>query len=219
VVKTNVERIGGTVDVQSTRGRGTTVRVKIPLTLAIIPALVVTCGGDRYAIPQVSLLELVRLAPEQAGGGIEMVHGAPVHRLRGRLLPLVYLERELNAAAIREQAAGHPSAPASEGEALFRSVALAYGANVLAVVMTGMGSDGVLGAQQIREAGGEVIIQDEASAVVWGMPGLVYAAGQADGVYSLDQLAAEITRRVLQSRVPRKVLLGNNLAVAELRGK
>jgi two-component system, chemotaxis family, sensor kinase CheA len=95
VVKTNVERIGGTVDVQSSAGRGSTVRVKIPLTLAIIPALVVTCGGDRYAIPQVSLLELVRLEAEQATTGIEMVHGAPVHRLRGRLLPLVYLGREL----------------------------------------------------------------------------------------------------------------------------
>ena len=96
VVKTNVERIGGTVDVHSTPGRGTTVRVKIPLTLAIIPALVVTCGGDRYAIPQVSLLELVRLEPEQAAKGIELVHGAPVYRLRGRLLPLVYLRKELN---------------------------------------------------------------------------------------------------------------------------
>src|SRR5882724_10274219 len=95
VVKTNVERIGGTVDVQSTLGRGTTVRVKIPLTLAIIPALVVTCGGDRYAIPQVSLLELVRLEADQVRTGIEMVHGVPVHRLRGRLLPLVYLSREL----------------------------------------------------------------------------------------------------------------------------
>jgi two-component system chemotaxis sensor kinase CheA len=95
VVKTNVEKIGGTVDVQSTTGRGTTVRVKIPLTLAIIPALVVTCGGDRYAIPQVSLLELVRLEADQVRTGIEMVHGVPVHRLRGRLLPLVYLSREL----------------------------------------------------------------------------------------------------------------------------
>ena len=65
VVKTNVEKIGGTVDVQSTPGRGTTVRVKIPLTLAIIPALVVTCSGDRYAIPQVSLLELVRLEADK----------------------------------------------------------------------------------------------------------------------------------------------------------
>jgi len=95
VVKTNVEKIGGTVDLQSTLGRGTTVRVKIPLTLAIIPALVVTCGGDRYAIPQVSLLELVRLESGQTVTGIEMVHGVPVHRLRGRLLPLVYLSREL----------------------------------------------------------------------------------------------------------------------------
>jgi two-component system chemotaxis sensor kinase CheA len=99
VVKTNVEKIGGTVDVQSTLGRGTTVRVKIPLTLAIIPALVVTCGGDRYAIPQVTLLELVRLKADQVSKGIELVHGAPVYRLRGRLLPLVYLSRELNLAA------------------------------------------------------------------------------------------------------------------------
>ncbi|HWW16263.1 MAG TPA: chemotaxis protein CheW [Candidatus Dormibacteraeota bacterium] len=95
VVKTNVERIGGTVDVQSTLGQGTTVRVKIPLTLAIIPALIVTCSGDRYAIPQVSLLELVRLGADEVGKGIELVHGAPVYRLRGRLLPLVYLDREL----------------------------------------------------------------------------------------------------------------------------
>src|SRR5258706_1349853 len=98
VVKTNVEKIGGTVDIQSTLGRGTTVRVKIPLTLAIIPALIVTCGGDRYAIPQVRLVELVRLRGE-VGKGIELVHGAPVYRLRGRLLPLVYLNRELKLAA------------------------------------------------------------------------------------------------------------------------
>src|ERR1700691_6172768 len=101
VVKTNVEKIGGTVDVQSSLGRGTTVRVKIPLTLAIIPALVVTCGGDRYAIPQVSLLELVRLKADHVSKGIELVHGAPVYRLRGRLLPLVYLSRELKLTAPR----------------------------------------------------------------------------------------------------------------------
>ena len=95
VVKTNVERIGGNVDVHSTRGQGTTVRVKIPLTLAIIPALVVTCCGERYAIPQVSLLELVRLEADEVSTAIELVHGAPVYRLRGHLLPLVYLSREL----------------------------------------------------------------------------------------------------------------------------
>ena len=92
VVKTNVEKIGGMVDIQSTPGRGTTVRVRIPLTLAIIPALIATCGGERFAIPQVSLTELVRL---EGNKGIEMVQGAPVYRLRGRLLPLVYLGRTL----------------------------------------------------------------------------------------------------------------------------
>jgi two-component system chemotaxis response regulator CheB len=88
-------------------------------------------------------------------------------------------------------------------DVLFRSVAKAYGANVLAVVMTGMGSDGVLGAQEIREAGGNVIIQDEPSSVVWGMPGLVHASGLDDACYPLNQLAGEITRRVLHSREPR----------------
>ena len=88
-------------------------------------------------------------------------------------------------------------------DVLFRSVAEACGAQALAVVMTGMGSDGVIGAQCIRQRGGEVIIQDEASSVVWGMPGLVYASGQADAVYPLSQLGHEITRRVLQSHAPR----------------
>ncbi len=95
VVKTNVEKIGGTVDLLSSAGKGTTVRIKIPLTLAIIPALMVTSGGERFAIPQVSLLELVRLEPGESGKSLEMVHGAPVYRLRGRLLPVVYLNREL----------------------------------------------------------------------------------------------------------------------------
>lgn len=85
-------------------------------------------------------------------------------------------------------------------DVLFRSVAETYGPGALAVVMTGMGSDGVLGSQRIREAGGEVIIQDESSSIVWGMPGLTYAAGQADGVYPLSMIGAEITRRVLHSR-------------------
>jgi chemotaxis protein histidine kinase CheA len=95
VVKTNIEKIGGVVDLQSKTGEGTTLKIKIPLTLAIIPALTVTTGGDRYAIPQVSLLELVRLEGEEARKSVETIHGVPVYRLRGRLLPLVYLRREL----------------------------------------------------------------------------------------------------------------------------
>ena len=95
VVKTNIEKIGGTVDIQSRFGHGTTLKIKIPLTLAIIPALIVTSARDRYAIPQVSLLELVRLEGEQARKGIEMIHGAAVYRLRGKLLPLVTLNHAL----------------------------------------------------------------------------------------------------------------------------
>ncbi|MEL7367622.1 MAG: chemotaxis protein CheW [Myxococcota bacterium] len=95
VVRSNIEKIGGTVDINSAIGMGTRLRIRIPLTLAIIPALIVRSAGDRYALPQVSLLELVRLEGETARSGIETVHGVPVYRLRGNLLPLVYLDREL----------------------------------------------------------------------------------------------------------------------------
>ena len=91
VVKTNVGRIGGNVEVTTAPGKGTTYTLKIPLTLAIVPALLVTSGGERYAIPQINLVELVRATPEQ----IENVHGAPVYRLRDSLLPLVSLATEL----------------------------------------------------------------------------------------------------------------------------
>lgn len=95
VVKTNIERIGGTIDIQSVPGEGTTLRIKIPLTLAIVPALIVKTLGDQYAIPQVSLLELVRLDGERATDQIEYIHDTPVYRLRGNLLPLIYLDEQL----------------------------------------------------------------------------------------------------------------------------
>ncbi|MBT8228373.1 MAG: chemotaxis protein CheA, partial [Dactylosporangium sp.] len=94
VVKTNIERIGGAVDVESTVGVGTTWRLTIPLTLAIIQALTVECGAQRYVIPQVAVHELVYL-DGQAGRVIENAMGAPVYRLRGKLLPLVRLDQTL----------------------------------------------------------------------------------------------------------------------------
>jgi two-component system, chemotaxis family, sensor kinase CheA len=96
VVRTNIDKIGGTVDVQSQFGAGTTVRMKIPLTLAIIPVLMVKSGGERFAIPQVSLLELLCVEESGAGKGIESVQGHPVYRLRGRLLPLLDLSEALH---------------------------------------------------------------------------------------------------------------------------
>jgi len=95
VVKTNIEKIGGVIDLESELGRGSTFKIRIPLTLAIVPALIITSGGERFAIPQVNLLELIRINEEQRGAAIEYVHSNPVYRLRGKLLPIVHLNREL----------------------------------------------------------------------------------------------------------------------------
>jgi two-component system chemotaxis sensor kinase CheA len=91
VVKTNIERIGGTVDLLSQPGAGTTIRIRIPLTLAIVPALIVVQSGQRYAIPQASLVELVHVEAGASQHAIEWIHGVPVYRLRGKLLPIVEL--------------------------------------------------------------------------------------------------------------------------------
>jgi len=95
VVKSHIEKIGGVVDVFSRPGEGTTVKIRIPLTLAIIPGLVIMSGGERFVIPQVSLLELIRLEGDSAGKHIEHVHGTPVYRRRGSLLPIAYLNQVL----------------------------------------------------------------------------------------------------------------------------
>jgi two-component system chemotaxis sensor kinase CheA len=100
VVKTNIEKIGGTIDLKSVPGAGTTFTIKIPLTLAIVSALIVEAGKERFAIPQISVVELVHAQKEAGrghneGGGtepvIERINDTPVLRLRDRLLPLVNL--------------------------------------------------------------------------------------------------------------------------------
>ena len=95
VVRTNVEKIGGKVEIDSRPGKGTTLRMRIPLTLAIVPALIVRSIGQSFALPQGALSELVHIPPEQAATAIEWMEGAPLYRLRGRLLPLVFLDRML----------------------------------------------------------------------------------------------------------------------------
>jgi len=95
VVRTNVEKIGGKVELDSRAGKGTTVRLRIPLTLAIIPALIVRSLNQSFALPQGALSELVHIPPERAGTAIEWIESAPLYRLRGRLLPLVFLGRLL----------------------------------------------------------------------------------------------------------------------------
>jgi len=95
VVRTNVEKIGGKVEIDSRAGKGTTLRMRIPLTLAIIPALIVRSVGQSFALPQGALSELVHVPPSQAAAAIEWIENAPLYRLRGKLLPLVFLDRLL----------------------------------------------------------------------------------------------------------------------------
>ncbi len=102
VVRTNIEKIGGTIELRSEEGRGTTFTIKIPLTLAIVSALIVECAGERYAIPQLSVVELVRTA-SNSEMRIEQIQDTPVLRLRNRLLPLVFLSKVLDLAAVVEK--------------------------------------------------------------------------------------------------------------------
>lgn len=95
VVRTNIERIGGTVDLLSVTGQGTTLHITVPLTLAILPALIVSSARRRFAIPQVNLAGVVHLPAGPEAKPIEMVCGTPVYRLRDRLLPLCVLQQEL----------------------------------------------------------------------------------------------------------------------------
>jgi two-component system chemotaxis sensor kinase CheA len=94
VVRTNIDQIGGTIDVKSVAGEGTSVTVKIPLTLAIVSALIVEAAGDRFAIPQLAVIELVR-ARANSEHRIERIKDTPVLRLRNKLLPLMHLKKLL----------------------------------------------------------------------------------------------------------------------------
>jgi two-component system chemotaxis sensor kinase CheA len=98
VVRTNIEKIGGTIELKSVQGRGTTFVIKIPLTLAIVSALIVEAGGERFAVPQISVVELVRTG-RGSEHKIEDIHNTPVLRLRNRLLPLTSLRGQLKLGA------------------------------------------------------------------------------------------------------------------------
>ncbi len=98
VVKTNIEKIGGTVEISSQMHKGTSIKLKIPLTLAIVPALIVKSSNEHFAIPQLKLVELVRVENNNENE-IEYIQGNPVYRLRGQILPLVSLNKVLGYAA------------------------------------------------------------------------------------------------------------------------
>ncbi len=109
VVKTNIEKIGGIVELASLDGQGTTILLKIPLTLAIVPALIIKSGGIRFAIPQVKLLEVLRVKKTKTdkAPSLEYIHDKPVYRLRGQLLPLVDLQDFLSVESQRSMKSMH----------------------------------------------------------------------------------------------------------------
>ncbi len=113
----------------------------------------------------------------------------------------MYLTRKIAAVQIQTDQSAPENSCRPAADVLFRSVSQIYGPRTLAVVLTGMGQDGLRGCEAIRAAGGQVLVQDEASSVVWGMPGNVAMAGLADKVLPLDELASEIVRRVQFGRL------------------
>jgi two-component system chemotaxis sensor kinase CheA len=129
VVRTNIEQIGGTIGLRSEHGRGTVFTIKIPLTLAIISALIVQSRGQRYAIPQIAVIELVRTKPKTEHQ-IELIHQSPVLRLRDQLLPIVDLSRVLG---FDEDAA---KGPLTQREALV--VVTQIGSQTIGIVVDGV---------------------------------------------------------------------------------
>jgi len=100
VVKTNLDKLGGIIDIDSELGKGSTIRIKLPLTLAIIPCQIVMTGNERYAIPQVNLEELLRIPADHVKDRIERVGDAEVVRLRGNLLPLIKLSEVIETESV-----------------------------------------------------------------------------------------------------------------------
>jgi two-component system chemotaxis response regulator CheB len=109
------------------------------------------------------------------------------------------VERSGQAVLIRTHQGPQENSCRPAADVLFRSVVSAYGGRVLAVVLTGMGQDGLRGCELVKEAGGQIVVQDEATSVVWGMPGYVAQAGLADRILPLDQIAREIVRRATRA--------------------
>jgi two-component system chemotaxis sensor kinase CheA len=182
VVRNNVERVGGTIDLDSTPDQGTTVRIRIPLTLAIIPALVVAVGRERYAIPQVNLIELLRADGPDALGAVSRVYDAPVYRYRSTLLPLVLLHDVLGVGAD----AAPSSAPAHREQPALHIVVLhADGVTFGLVVDEILSSQEIVVkplAEGIKRApvfSGATILGDGRVALILDAPGLARHAGVA----------------------------------------
>ena len=185
VVKTNISNIGGSIDIDSKRGVGTTIRLKIPLTLAIMPALFIRCGSEPYAIPQNSILEMVRLDLGADGTGLEDFYGTPVFRLRNQLIPLLFLNHQLE---VNQQM---PEADAILNIAILQSSGVRFGLVI----------DEVLNMQEVVvKPLGPLLkdVQDFAGATILGN-GHVALILDIDGIAIQSGMVAKIQARPLNS--------------------
>ncbi len=176
VVRSNIERVGGSVEVWSRRDEGTRFRIEIPLTLAIVPALIVESGGDRYALPQSSLVELVRVEGEPAQQGIERVHDAAVYRLRGRLLPLVDLGQTLGLVDTTETKTPVQIVVLRTGDQLFGLVVDAVH-DTEEIVVKPIPAE----LEQISAFAGVTLLGDGAVALILDVPALARSSRMASG--------------------------------------
>ncbi|HEX5135666.1 MAG TPA: chemotaxis protein CheW [Planctomycetota bacterium] len=176
VVRTNVEGVGGTVDLVSAPGKGTTMRILLPLTLAILPALVVSAGGQRFVVPQSYLRELVLVQERERGVRIARVQDAPVLRLRGRLLPLLHLDEQLRLAGRGTPRAGSASIVVLDLEDRRFGLVVDRILDTQETVVKRLGPplDG------IPVYAGATILGDGSIALIVDVPGLAEAAGILD---------------------------------------
>lgn len=176
VVKNHVEKIGGTVDLASRSGEGLTVRIKIPLTLAIIPALIVQTAGQRFAIPQANVLEVVKLKGGAEGKGLEWAQDHPVYRLRGELLPLLRLEAAFKGDAARaadRAPSGEDFVAVVQADHAHFGILLASVRDMQEIVVKPLGKH--VKAKALFS--GATIMGDGKVALILDVPGLAQAAG------------------------------------------
>lgn len=182
VVKTNLDRLGGKVEIKSEPGKGSTFRIKLPLTLAIIPSLIVSVGTERYAIPQINVEELLRVRAEDLGKRIERIGDLEVLLLRDRIISLVRLDSLLGNNATAGGAEVAPSG-CEEGQgaleiAVVTTGSLQYGLVVSAfhdteeIVVKSLGRH----LKGLREYAGATILGDGAVALILDIGGLAVAA-------------------------------------------
>ncbi|MCH8489327.1 MAG: chemotaxis protein CheW [Oceanicaulis sp.] len=194
VVRTNIEQIGGAIDLSSAPGAGTTFTIKIPLTLAIISALIVDAGGARFAAPQLSVRELVRVGPD-APVKIETINGAHLIRLRDRLLPVASLANSLN-----------PNAPAAETPEGFVVVLEAPGRRIGLIVDDVIDTVEIVVkplSAQLRQTGvfsGATILGDGSVIMILDPNGLAQECAVEGETEALDNQAASAASALAASR-------------------